>query len=1406
MRHLIFALLGLLLAGCAGLTPTVTLPPPGPTPPPSPAMPPTETPAATATATSSPPTPSPLAMSSPTAKPSAGQAFPIGASLGQPAAASRIAFVDAQQILWVAELAAGHLIRIDSRASEPGWSPDGRWLHYRRGNEARRVPADRSQPPQPAPYGVWAPDGDRFAYEAEDGSLWVVDLTTGGEHQVAASPAPAGHFLGAPLWSPDGQRLVYSVQRNNPDGAPIYQGIWWVRADGSDAEELFAFSDPVADQALPVAWWPDGQELLFFHAYYFSASLQADGFPLFSLPLATRRPITLTQEAMLADEAYLSWAPDGSRLAFIEGGGRQTWTNKRLVLVDRLGRERRVLVEMTEQAPLHPAWSPDGTRIAYAAGPPRPPLAADVSDPQAALDARRIWVVNADGTGRHALTDSFSCGDEFPRWSHDGRLILFVRRCGTEVSLWVVPAEGGDARPVVTGLAVETAGGYYGRFCWPCLFDWWQPANPFDAVREALARRDVMAAYRHLLTGTEDLLAGADPHQSLADQPALLSRVQHALQRALPLSRADAGFREPLVRVAPADLDGDALQDLLVGLGLDDGIVLLIRQTDNGWHGSVASPSSPGLPLDLDAESPRVVAAGDLNGDGQPDLALAHRHSLNTEVLDLFTWAPDGPRSLFRASFSNWSGLTGFRLVPHGGVYDIEATCRQWGVFDHHLFPHQVRTITYRWIDGAYREVSNILEPPRTRRQQINVAEAALARWDLDAAVTAFRRVMEDPNLSDEREIYGEFGPPDWIAYARFRLGEIHALRGDVAAAREEMEQVAASAGPVAEAAQAFLAAYAGGDVLGAMDATYRNFGDPFGYYPAEHPHVDLRAYLEAHPEAVEQPLTEVLTGLPPVTVPGPCDPRMGGAPGGSRGPGVTPYPPPQETYLPPLSPTSARPATATLVPTPTGLLPPTPVTPPPPAWTPSPPPPWTGDDDRQRLAQTYIRLATDLLNATGGDPDAFLKQVHLWAPTPTPHPALTATPRRVMRTVAPGPFPTATPTATASPPPTPTPPAVSPTPTGVPLSTPAPSPTNPFPPSPTAALSPTSMPAPQRQPPASAWVHIADLDNDGAPEWLVSIPLVERRRYSGRDTQFFRCEVGMCPGLVVLFEQQRGLFTPVHLFEGGWLEHPRVLAVEDLNRDGRTELVLGSTSCGLSCFTRLLVGRWDGRRWHDLTADPIEQVNSQVALVDRDGDEVKEIVMYGGVGSTLGAGLQRKHTLVYAWQEGRYHLVENIPDPDPHIYFRMLDANAALAERDLDRALELAMGVITRPVVELQREAFVDEWAEVRIVSYAAIEAMLVHALRHEPGVMEGLLREIETKYDRLDNPYTEAGRRLWQTYQATQDPLAACEAVERTVQEQLDRARFFRYYSYNTERLPLQRVCPLDDSSQQVRERVDL
>ena len=93
------------------------------------------------------------------------------------------------------------------------------------------------------------------------------------------------------------------------------------------------------------------------------------------------------------------------------------------------GRNRRLLARGAEQ----PAWSPDRRRIAFAGG--------------GILGREGIWVTNADGSARRRLTTRAGDGD--PTWSPDGRRIAYRSSSPTSFDLWVVPAAGGRAQPLL---------------------------------------------------------------------------------------------------------------------------------------------------------------------------------------------------------------------------------------------------------------------------------------------------------------------------------------------------------------------------------------------------------------------------------------------------------------------------------------------------------------------------------------------------------------------------------------------------------------------------------------------------------------------------------------------------------------------------------------------------------------------------------------------------------------------------------------------------------------------------------------------------------------------------------------------------------------------------------------------
>jgi hypothetical protein len=322
---------------------------------------------------------------------------------------------------------------------------------------------------------------------------------------------------------------------------------------------------------------------------------------------------------------------------------------------------------------------------------------------------------------------------------------------------------------------------------------------------------------------------------------------------------------------------------------------------------------------------------------------------------------------------------------------------------------------------------------------------------------------------------------------------------------------------------------------------------------------------------------------------------------------------------------------------------------------------------------------------------------------------------------------------------------------------------------------------------PAALWSVIAELDQDGAYEWLISAPRLDRP-----------CLDTECYTYLFIFRYQEGLFIPAGVIPAAnWLEglaNPRFVSVEDLDADGNNEVVL-STQSGEE--TQVLVGRWQNGRWQSLSADPLSYPNAEVRLEDINGDSLIEILLHGGLVQDPQAGLQRPQTRVYALHYRRYVLETTLGDADPHPYYRMLDARRALEERDTETALELAEDVFNEKNYATYDQ--VNSYAEARIVPYAGALAMLARMQLEQPGAVAELMIAIEQRYGESGSPFVEGARAAWQAYRRTQDPLSACRALEETVTLQAAKAPFFEVYGTRTERITTWDICPWDEKPRQ-------
>ncbi len=314
----------------------------------------------------------------------------------------------------VLDVVAGTVTQLTSDPTRdlyfPSWSPDGGSIAFEAFDPAtqaamiQQVPAAGGTPADVVAghHPVYSPDGQKLAFNAVSGNgsfdVFTVSVAGGPTTQVTNSPNDEW----APTWSRDGLKLAY-ISDENGNGE-----VWTRSANGSGVAKNLTTTTSGSDDT--PTWGPRLNQT---SSRIYVANADGNGVAAVTLPITGGQP---------------TWSPDGTRLAFSDGG--HLWT----IGPDGLGLTA-VTTSFTGTTDADPSWSPDGSRLAFSG--------ADGSGNQA------VYTINpANGTGLTKLAGGAGDHDLSPAWSPSGQQIAFVN--GGDV--YAVDADGSNLH-LVKGMA-----------------------------------------------------------------------------------------------------------------------------------------------------------------------------------------------------------------------------------------------------------------------------------------------------------------------------------------------------------------------------------------------------------------------------------------------------------------------------------------------------------------------------------------------------------------------------------------------------------------------------------------------------------------------------------------------------------------------------------------------------------------------------------------------------------------------------------------------------------------------------------------------------------------------------------------------------------------------------------------
>jgi dipeptidyl aminopeptidase/acylaminoacyl peptidase len=320
---------------------------------------------------------------------------------------------------------------------EPQISPDGKWVAYtvttsdiEKDELTSRVwmvpvaggkPVPMTAKERSASQPRWSPDGRYLAFLAdpEEGKdqVWTLFRKGGEAVQLTDTAQDVDDYE----WSPDGQSMVLVLQDPTPEELALKKGE--------------------KKKKSPPPWVVTRRQFKQDYVGY----LDSRRTHLYVLDVASKKMTQITSGDY--DDSQPSWSPDGRRIAFTSNRTDDPDSNYDtdiwVVAADNIDKGRTLVQVTTNPGPdAAPDWSPAGDLIAHVSATNTEAIVYAVN---------HLAVAPAEGGKATVLTASLDRNTFTPRFAPDGRSVLATVEDSGEQYLARVPVDGSPLEHAIGG-------------------------------------------------------------------------------------------------------------------------------------------------------------------------------------------------------------------------------------------------------------------------------------------------------------------------------------------------------------------------------------------------------------------------------------------------------------------------------------------------------------------------------------------------------------------------------------------------------------------------------------------------------------------------------------------------------------------------------------------------------------------------------------------------------------------------------------------------------------------------------------------------------------------------------------------------------------------------------------------